>query len=345
MAEEVEVLFGLLRSALTGEPAEVPAGTDWQRLFQLLQQNHVAALASEAFSHLPHEQKPPRNVLIPWLSEREKAAAWYRHQLDVQQEIEHLMQQHGIKTMALKGTTLAQLYPQPDLREFSDLDLYFYDRHHEADELAKQHLGVSISDDAHHHTKYNYRDVTIESHYDLINSHYPPSNQRFEVQLKELAITHSQLPTFEILFLLRHMAGHFAASRITLRDLADWHFLATAHRDTADWGTVSSAVEESGMQGFVAAINAIAARRLGTDTPLPRSSDHALTDRIENETLYGSLDEHHDENLQRLAWKLKRYRANRWKHRLVYGHDPAWRLLLASITSHAAKPRSILHKM
>lgn len=345
MAEEVEVLLGLLRSALTGEPAEVPAGTDWQRLFQLLQQNHVAALASEAFSHLPHEQKPPRNVLIPWLSEREKAAAWYRHQLDVQQEIEHLMQQHGIKTMALKGTTLAQLYPQPDLREFSDLDLYFYDRHHEADELAKQHLGVRISDDAHHHTKYNYRDVTIESHYDLINSHYPPSNQRFEVQLKELATTHSQLPTFEILFLLRHMAGHFAASRITLRDLVDWHLLATAHRSAANWDTVASVIEESGMKVFVEVLNAIVARRLGTLLPLPCSTDESIIARVEHETLYGSGDDHHEENLGRLLWKAKRYKANRWKHRLTYRNDPAWRLLTASLSSHAAKPRSILHKM
>lgn len=338
-------MFGLLRSALTGEPTEVPAGTDWQRLFQLLQQNHVAALASEAFGHLTQEQKPPRNVLIPWLSEREKAAAWYRHQLGVQQEIEQLTLQHGIKTMALKGTTLAQLYPQPELREFSDLDLYFYSRHHEADQLAAKHLGVQVNNDSHHHTKYDYRGVTVESHYDFVNRHTPPSNRRFEAQLKELATTHSQLPTFEILFLLRHMAGHFAASRITLRDLVDWHLLATAHRGDADWEHVATAAEEAGMLGFVGVLNAIAALRFGNENPLPRSEDAALIERVEHDTVYGSLEEHKEENLGRLLWKLRRYRANRWKHRLAYSHDPAWRLFTASLTAHAAKPRSILHKM
>ncbi len=345
MTGEVAVLFGLLRSALTGEPTDAPAGTDWQRLFQLLQQNHVAALASEAFSHLPQEQKPPRNVLIPWLSEREKAAAWYRHQLGVQQEIEALMQQHGIETLVLKGTRLARLYPQAELREFSDLDLYFYSRHHEADQLAAKHLGVQVSNDSHHHTKYDYRGVTVESHYDFVNRHTPPSNRRFEAQLKELATTHSQLPTFEILFLLRHMAGHFAASRITLRDLVDWHLLASAHRSDADWDVVAKAAKDSGMEGFVGVLNAIVAHRFGNENPLHRSEDTALIGRVEHDTVYGSLEEHKEENLGRLLWKLRRYRANRWKHRLAYSHDPAWRLFMASLTAHAAKPRSILHKM
>lgn len=338
-------MFGLLRSALTGEPTAVPVSTDWQRLFQLLQQNHVAALASEAFSHLTQEQKPPRNVLIPWLSEREKASAWYRHQLGVQQEIEQLMLQHGIKTLALKGTTLAQLYPQPDLREFSDLDLYFYDRHSEADQLAAKHLGVQVSDDSHHHTKYDYRGLTIESHYDFLNIHTPPSNRRLEELLKQLATDQRSTATFELLFLLRHAAGHFAASRITLRDLVDWHLLSSAHRSDADWDVVARAVKDAGMEGFVGVLNAIAALRFGNENPLHRSEDTALIVRVEHDTVYGSTEEHREENLGRLLWKLRRYRANRWKHRLAYSHDPAWRLFTASLTAHAAKPRSILHKM
>lgn len=345
MTGEVVVLFGLLRSALTGEPAEVPAGTDWQRIFRLLQQNHVATLASEAFSHLPQEQKPPRNVLIPWLSEREKATAWYRHQLDVQQEIEQLMQRQGIKTLAIKGTTLAQYYPRPELREFSDLDLYFYSRHHEADQLAAKHLGVQVNNDSHHHTKYDYRGVTVESHYDFLNIHTPPSNRRLEELLKQLATDHRTPATFELLFLLRHAAGHFAASRITLRDLVDWHLLSSAHRSDADWDVVAKAAKDSGMEGFVGVLNAIVAHRFGNGNPLPRSTDATLIERVEHDTVYGSLEEHKEENLGRLLWKLRRYRANRWKHRLAYSHDPAWRLFMASLTAHAAKPRSILHKM
>ena len=341
--DERDAIFSLVRSSLDGTVPALPDNLDWHRLFALLQQNHVAALASEAVSRLPEEQKPPRSVLIPWLSEREKAAAWYRHQLEVQQEITALMQQHGIVTLVLKGTRLAQLYPQAELREFSDLDLYFQDRHREADTLAEQHLGVSVSNDAHHHSKYNYRGVTVESHYDFVNAHYPPSNRRYEKLLKELSTANCQLPTFETLFLLRHMAGHFAANHITLRDLVDWHLLSNAHRTAADWQRIQKAVEESGMAPFVEALNAIVANRFGSQIPL--HSDDTFAGRIERDTLHNPTEDPREEDLKRLLWKLRRYRANRWKHRLTYSHDPAWRLFLASLTSHAAKPRSILHKM
>ena len=301
----------------------------------------MAALASEAFDHLPQEQKPPRSVLIPWLSEREKATAWYRHQLDVQHEIEALMHQHGIETLALKGTRLAQLYPLPELREFSDLDLYFYNLHHEADALAQKHLGVTVSNDAHHHSKYDYRGVTIESHYDFVNAHYPPSNRRYEALLKAEAPT----PTFEVLFLLRHMAGHFAASRITLRDLVDWHLLSTAHRTAADWDESSKAAKTSGMADFVGSTQHHCTQPLRQRQPAAPQRRRTSFERIENDTIYGNLNEHKEETLGRLLWKLRRYSTNRWKQRLVYSHDSAWSRFLASLTAHAAKPRSILHKM
>ena len=72
---------------------------DWWSLFRLLQKNRVAALASEAFAH--SDVKPPREVLIPWLSERQKAERWYKHQYEVQQDIVDTMAKHGINTLVL----------------------------------------------------------------------------------------------------------------------------------------------------------------------------------------------------------------------------------------------------
>ncbi len=197
---------------------------NWWSLFRLLQRNHVAALVSEVFDKMPKEMLPPRAVLIPWLAERDKATEWARYQKDVQDDIVDTLQKHGIQTLVLKGTHIATYYPHPELREFGDLDLYFFDKHDEADRVAKKD----------HHTKYDYRGVTVESHYDFVNTHYPPSNRNYETLLKEQVPS----PTFEVLFLLRHMACHFAASRITLRDLFDWTLTCRALNDKVDWGRV-----------------------------------------------------------------------------------------------------------
>lgn len=319
---------------------------NWWSLFRLLQRNHVTALVSEVFDKMPKEMLPPRAVLIPWLAERDKATDWTRYQRDVQDDIVDTLQKHGIQTLVLKGTHIATYYPHPELREFGDLDLYFFDKHDEADRVAKKELGVSISDKSHHHTKYDYRGVTVESHYDFVNTHYPPSNRNYETLLKEQAPS----PTFEVLFLLRHMACHFAASRITLRDLVDWTLTCQTLGDKVEWTLVNKTIEDYGMTEFVAVLNAIATQHLGVSMSQclavlqSCSLDVSLVHKVEHDLVYGSEEaDNKADGLERLGWKLRRWRALAWKRRMVFNDSPL-RLLLSSFTSHIEKPQSILHK-
>jgi hypothetical protein len=344
--KEQEIAFRLLRSALDGQapdlgngPIETPV---WWSLFRLLQKNHVAALTAEAVGKLPEEQKPSRDVLMPWLSERVKIGERYHYQCKVQEDIVERMERHNIKTLVLKGTTLAKHYPTPELREFGDLDLYFYDRHDEADEVARREMGVSLSNDRNHHTKYDYRGVTVESHYHLLNGNYPPSNRSYERVLQE----HMGQPTFEVLFLLRHMAVHFAANRLTLRDLSDWAITCKAFKDTADWTCVQSTLEQYGMTQFAAALDSIAEQRLGIKVPLTLEALPSDIKRVEQDIVYGdpNVDAHPEENIGRLGWKLKRWNSMGWKRKMVFC-DSSLRLLLASLGTHAASPRSVIHKM
>ena len=355
MKSEIDIAFALLRTAIWGEKAEVPEmdARQWWSLFRLMQQNHVAAMTADTVAALD----VPREVKIPWLAERDKAERWHRYQKEVQQEIVDLLKPQGIETLVLKGTHTAQYYPQPELREFGDLDLYFYDRHDEADNLVRQKLGVSITNDAHHHSKYNYRGVTIESHYDFLNTHYPRSNRHYEALLKELSHTNSSpklgevpvraeecVPTFEVLFLLRHMACHFAASRITLRDLVDWALTCRALHDKVDWDKVNTVAKDFGMEPFVAALNAIAEQRLGIQISVNCQLSTVNCQLMEHDLLYGSVADHDSDGLARLGWKFRRWRANAWKRRMVFS-DSEPILLLASLTAHTEKPTSILHKM
>ena len=341
MGKEIDIAFALLRGALDGTVPEVEHmdAHSWWHLFRLMQQNHVAALTAETTAALD----VPREVMMPWLSEQQKAKDWYSYQLGVQEDIVGMMAKNGINTLVLKGTHTAQYYPKPELREFGDLDLYFYDKHDEADMVAAKRLRVSVGNEAHHHSKYNYRGVTVESHYDFLNTHYPPSNRSYEKMLKEQVGT----ATFEVLFLLRHMAGHFAASRITLRDLTDWVLTCQALKDKADWTLVDKSIEDFGMTDFVAVLDDIAESRLGI-SPLPHpTSVSASKALVEKDIVYGSAvlrgDGQHD-GLDRLGWKLRRWREMGWKREMVYNDSP-WRLFLASLTAHAEKPQSILHKM
>ena len=357
--KEIDIAFQLVKAALDGQAPSFgtqPIETStWWSLFQLMQRNHLAAMTAETVATLDVS----REVKIPWLAEQDKATSWFHHQLEVQEDIRDVMWHHGIETLVLKGTHTAQYYPRPEMREFGDLDLYFYDRHEDADRVARKDLGVEVTNEAHHHSRYNYRGVTVESHYDFVNRHYPPSNQRYEALLKELVSNPSPksgevpvraekcAPDFEVLFLLRHMAGHFAASRITMRDLVDWTLTCRALEKQTDWRKVEQTIQTYGMKRFAQALCTIASRRLGMTPPLAFNGGPCMAEeiqKVEHNIVYGDVKDHADDGLGRLLWKIRRWKALEWKREMVY-NDSASRLLASSLTSHASRPQSILHKM
>ena len=345
---ELGMIYRLLRAAFDGGVPEMEEGKctsqQWWQLFCLLQRNHVAAVTAEAVTRLPKEARPPREVLVPWLAECEKVRKWSQYQREVEREIIRVMGRHGVDTLVLKGSHVATYYPQPLLREYGDLDLYFYHRHAQADRIASQELGARVRTDAHHHSKYDYRGVTVESHYDFVNRHTPWSNRRYEAMLKRLAPT----ATFEVLFLLRHMAGHFASSRITLRDLCDWYLTWRKKAGEIDLAEVERAVAQFQMRTFVTALGILVERHFGYRIPIVRYAlEDVVVERVERDIVYGSAgsQEHPVENLGRLTWKWRRYRANQWKYKLVYPSISGLAILVSSLVSHTAKPQSILHKM
>jgi hypothetical protein len=316
MVNETDIAFALLRSTIDGTVPELePMGaSQWWQVFRLMQRHHVVAISYMAAARC----QMPREVLMPWLSESEKATDWHRYQLTVQQDIVDIMQRNGIPCMVLKGTHTAQYYPESELREFGDLDLYFGDRHAEADEVARRELKVTVDETPHHHTRYSYRGVMVESHYEFFNRYYPGSNRHYNSMLASMEPS----PTFDVLHFLRHAAIHFAAQSLNLRDLCDWVFLANGCNNV-DWNRVETEVKRFGMSTFVATLDRITRSRLGTSSPLQGDCPDGLATQMENDIIYGGLP----------GGTIRQYIHNRWKRHLAF-NDNEISLLTHKVISH-----------
>ena len=313
-AEEIDIAFALLRSAISGETLVLdnkPIETDtWWNVFKLVQQHHVVALSYDGATRC----EVPRKVIMPWLAEREKAVDWHCYQTDVQHEIVGVMQRNNIPARILTGTHLAQYYPQPELREFVDLDFYFGDWHKEADELAQKELHIAIDTKPHHHTKFDYRGVTVESHYDFFNRHYPASNHQYNCILASLG----RSTTFDVLHFLRHAAIHFASQGLKMRDLCDWAFIATRASDV-DWNMVKATMGRFGMSDFVATLDSVTHSRLGVASPLWDNCQTGFDEKLEEDMFHSSL--------------IGKKRNRGWKRSLTF-NDTAISLLIHKAISH-----------
>lgn len=125
---EWELLLRCARSTLNDGVAEeirALAGPDlnWKRFGRLAQEHQVTSLAFRTLARVCPEQLPAPVHAALQLRYHANAAHYLQltHRLG---QVVELLADHGIEALVLKGPALAaQLYPEPSVREFKDLDL------------------------------------------------------------------------------------------------------------------------------------------------------------------------------------------------------------------------------
>ena len=360
MNQVSEILLASVRGALNGEA--VSSGllanlepSQWLELVKLAQQHNVMPLVCDGLAGLRKEL--PAKVFARVAGLTVVAEDKYEARVNVIKTIASLMAENKIPLMVIKGYGVSLYYPQPNHRSFSDIDTYHFGQLEAADKVLKERLGVDIDVDVHHHTTCVYKGVLIENHYDFINVTQHRSCARYEKILKAEAAKETRLhkideqeimlpsAMFNALFLMRHMALHYAAERVSVRHLCDWKQFVEAEGENVDWDRVNEVYAEYNMKRFADAITALCIDHLGMKRDVVPGvvRDAKLENRILNDILYAEFSEEKPEGFLRIVWwKTRRFFANRWKHKLVYNESWLWTFFQSS-WAHLIKPKTITH--
>ena len=263
--------------------------------------------------------------------------------------------QHGYKMMVLKGYACSLDWPNPKHRPCGDIDIWLFNQQAAADKELVSSFKFKIDSSHHHHTVFEWDGFSVENHYDFINVHHHKSNAEFEKILKQLGEDDSHFvvlngenvylpsPNLHALFLLKHLMMHFASEGIMLRQVVDWGFFVEKHSKDVDWNYVQEVLERFGGHQMFNTINAICVRDLGFDVayfPTVRF-DPNLKDRVVNEILAPKYSASVPKNIfGRVAFKVRRWRDNEWKHQLCY-KDSMWSAFWSGAWNHLLKPSSI----
>ncbi|WP_300868845.1 nucleotidyltransferase family protein [uncultured Alistipes sp.] len=328
----------LLRCGMgAGVPdAALFAGADaaaWREVVGLAARQGVAAIACDALKSLPAACRPPREVLFRWAADADRTERDYAHKRETLGELAAFYARHGIRTMVLKGYGLSLHYPVPEHRPCGDIDIWLYGRQPEADARVREELGIDVRADVHHHTVFTFRGVTVENHFDFLNLWAHRSNRELERLLRRYAAQEGEeatagagrvalpSPDLNALFLMRHMAVHFAAVEIGLRHLSDWAVFLAADGRRVNWQELRAVYREHNMLRFADAVTGLCVRYLGVDPDVcPYEEDPELQRVVLREILSPAFAERHPTGgvLKPMLFKVRRWWANRWKHRLVY---------------------------
>lgn len=231
--ELVQVALGS-REKLTQTPLE----KDWTHFFVLSQKQAVAGVVFTALDKLSNiGQKPPLNLLFEWIGLSEQIKAQNEILNSRSREITSLFAEAGFRSCILKGQGNALMYPNPLTRTPGDIDIWV-----EGERSTIKNFVLSrcpnAKDGPLHITFPIYKDVEIEVHYIPRKTSIPRYNTRLQrwiseradkqfsnnVLLNERYISVPTL-TFNTVFQMSHIMGHFFVEGIGLKQFVDYYFL------------------------------------------------------------------------------------------------------------------------
>ena len=273
VSQEVVDLLYLCGRALAGKPAD-PARVAKMRLDRvhaLADNQSLAALAWHALEPLVVRGMAKGPLLDAWRNQRDQAIR--RQMLFAAERAQILawMREHGVWYALLKGAVLADWYPRPGMREFSDNDI-LYDGSRRED-VARFFKGRGYTRNGGGHTTllddaYTKEPVFMfELQRQLFNGYYSPDVARFFDGLPSRLVrtgdsAHDLRLSWEdfYLYLIAHAHKHHMSGGTGVRILADLWVFHGHEGIELDEEYVERSLAEMGIGEFAASLERLVER-------------------------------------------------------------------------------------
>ena len=225
MTELQSTLILLIKSALTGEPYRLPAGTDLAEVFQVAKHHGVDVMAyyggllCGVDKHHPVMQEETLRVY--------SSISISETQLSAIRKIKDALEAHGVAHLPLKGVHLKKMYPHTEMRRMGDADILIDCSKYETMRGFMQELGYTEKYESDHEIVWAKKAVTIEFHKRLIPSYNKDYYQYFgdgwklAKPLEGYTCRYRMDPEDEMIYLFTHFAKHYRDSGIGIRHIVD----------------------------------------------------------------------------------------------------------------------------
>lgn len=341
-----KLLCKLINTTLTGKPLELGEVTeeDWQQCFDLALQQNVLAMTFPAMSSLPKELRPSFTLWSKWMAYTQSVAEQSQYKRQVVEKMGSWLAADGLSTTILKGFSLSILYPNPNLREFSDIDI-FSGENYEAVNACFAKRGVKVDSVDGHHAYLKIDGISIEHHFAFSNTKVKNGLIGPENELQQLVVKDQQPtsitginfpnPVFTALFVGWHAYEHFLQEKIELRHVIDWA-LALRQLSEQEAETLNNIKSNTGWGEFVDTLTAIATHQLGLLQewfPKEESISDEHEQRVWNDIINSPHTPKSKSSNFRRIYIAKRMLKNSWKFK-TYSNMSATQLLLKYTVGH-----------
>ena len=344
-----DLLIELINATLCKRPLnekvfEETTEADWQQCFDLNLKQNVLAMTFPAMSSLPKELRPSFTLWSKWMAYAQNVAEQSQYKRQVVEKMGSWLAEDGLSTTILKGFSLSVLYPNPNLREFSDIDIFSGQNYDEVNDCFAKH-GVKVDSVDGHHAYLKVNGISVEHHFAFSNTKVKDGLVGPEEELQRFVVKDTQPtsipgisfpnPVFTALFVGWHAYEHFLQEKIELRHVIDWA-LSLKQLSKQEAETLIEIKTNTGWGEFCDTLTAIALNLLG----LPQDWFSKVEPRsIEQENLVWNdiinsprTPKSKSSNFRRI-FIAKRMLKNSWKFK-EYSNISATKLLIKETIGH-----------
>ena len=301
----------LLRSELLGEqPPEKPKDISFDELYQMAKMHGLETMTYDAVSKL--EYRPEPLLWSRWRSSRDANSAKNMVQRSQRDRILQELSRRGIDVLPLKGSLLIEMYPKPDQRQMSDLDILIRREQRGLVRQVMVDLGYQVdrfeitNEDTYSQKPFMH----IEMHHQLFTATSPLHQLReyysdpWLRSIPDEGTEHCYHFSWEdyYIYLLSHFYKHFAAGGCGIRNVMDIYVVLDKYGDYLDEDYLEKELDKLGLSKFRETMEQLARQWFSPDCH-EKTVDEKIERTLFTSGAYGFRDNSRRGGLQRMEEK------------------------------------------
>ena len=272
-----KLIYDLLKFALSDDKANFDvfkdvSAVEWTWAFEVLSMHGVSPVVSSALEKLPLNLRPPKEVLLKFIMANMAAHKSFAKLKGLVEKMDGLMNECDLKCLLLKGFSLSECYPAPELRKFVDIDLYAPGAESNVDESFIK-KGVTVDTSFYRHSHFHVNGVLVENHHCLLDVRGRKMMAILDADLKDMALRHLDSfdgpglyypdAMFSLIFNLHHAMSHFIYEGISFKFLVDWIFFLRNGIKHLTTDQMAASLNKHGLLKFAAVMSEVSVKHLG----------------------------------------------------------------------------------
>ncbi|MBR3579559.1 MAG: nucleotidyltransferase family protein [Lachnospiraceae bacterium] len=261
-------LANLVLSQLNGtKPENLPHNIKVNELIDIAERNHMNYLI---FTALIKTDNIPEELLKRLRQLVQKSVIITLAQVTELKSIVNAFEKAGIKNQPMKGSYLKFMYPSPEMREMSDIDILVDDtKMSEAGEIMNK-LGYTLVQSIKHHDIYSKKPfMLVEVHRAMYDKTVDGNQYDYFKSFNKAVLEEGKKYTYNFgkedfyVYMLAHMAKHFYAMGCGIRNLVDVYIYLEKYGKELDRNYLNKELKKCGIYDFAVNIEELAYIWLG----------------------------------------------------------------------------------